>query len=428
MNPFLFATTRIIFAHALCLTDSNICLVCSYWFRNACAYRLVYIVFIELPNVLELLLVLRVQVRLRLELERLLYVTQSYLAPIFLALVDCHSTICAFRLGTSPSRLNHSNCFCACTPLPLHFRAGRYSGSSSSSSFNSTAVIVPIIFVAIIIGGLFWRRHRAQMLAAAISSAQGGAQPTQVIGYPGAMAPAPVAGVEMRDGNMVATKTFSAGAHAPVPLGQAHSVPVQSGYPGVGAMPPQQQYQPYGGTYAVPAQQHPTYAVPVQYMQAPGQQQQQQPQQQMPQSNAHLPPSIASAARASAPEAKRQFFSPGEANSQQPQQQQHGGYTSHTESHAFVSGQVTPSAPAPTYAFAAPAGAFASSAPPPAYASEHYDSVAATDAPGGGHAHALQPPQGFVASAPASAPFSVLPSSLSYAQVSDDHAPPPSYM
>ncbi len=103
------------------------------------------------------------------------------------------------------------------------------------------------------------------------------------------------------------------------------------------------------------------------------------------------------------------LFSPGEANS---------GYSSHADHHSSASVQATAPAPVPTYAFAAPAGSFAPSAPPPSYASEHFDSVAVSHAEGG---HVLQPLQGFVAAAPAS-------SSLSYTQVGNDYAPPPSYM
>ena len=239
-----------------------------------------------------------------------------------------------------------------------------------------------------------WRWRQNQQQSALVSSIE--PAPTQIVGYPGAvqMVPAPVAGVTMYDGNMVTTKTYSAGAHAPVPVGYVHT-----GHPGYDGHlqhpqhPQQQQYQPYGGAFGVPVQQQPPHGAPVQYMHRPDQHQ----QQSLPQSNAQLPSTIGSTTRAVAPEAKPAFFSPGGANAQQqppPQQQQpysHALPGQVAPSNSAVSGASFMSAPPPaaSYAFAAPAGSFAPSAPPPAYGADDsgYNSNAQI-----GQEYAPQPP------------------------------------
>jgi hypothetical protein len=292
------------------------------------------------------------------------------------------------------------SCNCVFSSAHSHHTSGLSIGSasssysdddSSSSGIGVLPFIGPIIF-GVIVGLVFlWRWQQMRQQSALVSSIEPVA--TQIVGYPGAvqMAPAPIAGVAMYDGNMVTTKTYSAGAHAPVPVGYVHTG--NPGYDGQLQYPQHpQQYQPYGGAFGVPVQQQqPPHGAPVQYMHRPDQHQ----QQSLPQSNAGLPPSIGSTTRAVAPEAKPAFFSPGGANAQQQPQQLQQPY-SHSlpgqvaPSNADVSGTSFVSAPQPSYAFAAPAGSFAPSAPPPAYTADDsgYNSNAQI-----GQEYAPQPPQ-----------------------------------
>lgn len=272
-------------------------------------------------------------------------------------------------VSLSPQLLAGSRClvfahltreFAFSFPCPGYSNAAyvsSYSYDDSSSSAGPLFFVLPIVS-GVIFGIVFLvRRWQLQQQSALVTSIE--PEATRIVGYPGAvpMVPAPIAGVAMHERNVVTTKTYSAGANAPVPIGYAHTGN-QSQH--------QQQYQPYGGAFGVPVQQQqPMHGTPTQYMHHPGQQQ----QQPLPYSNSQLPSAIPA------------FFSPGDTNAQQPPQPQPNQSYSDSlpgqvaSSNSAVNGTSFAPAPPASYAFATPAGSFAPSAPPlpPAYSAESHD-------------------------------------------------------